>query len=311
MGQLRLLIILTFITQACKDPDMKITVSNTLKVENLPSGSGIVKSGDIYYVIGDDSPFLFSLDKDFKIISKLPLLDSVNFLDERIIKAEKPDFEAMEMVAENELVIFGSGSKSPERDVFIHIHLGDSITVEKYDISSFYNNLRNRPIFKDSELNIEASAFYNNHIFLFNRKKNLIIKFEYNKLLSYIKGELDFPKPEITQFSLPKINGIEAGFSGATALKGEPKIIFTASVEDTDNAYDDGEILGSFIGIIDISKNTISDVFTYCEIPNAEANLKVESVTVEEEISSGKTKLVLITDDDKGNSIILESVLLW
>lgn len=311
LKHIKLLILLTLITQACKEHDMKITVSNTLKVDKIPSGSGIVKSGDIYYVIGDDSPFLFSLDKDFKAISKTSLLDSVDVSDERIIKAVKPDFEAMEMVGENELVVFGSGSKSPERDVFARILLKDSITVEKYDISKFYNKLRNLPIFKDSELNIEATAFHHNQIFLFNRKKNLIIKFEYKALLSYIKGEINFPEPEIKQFSLPKINGIEAGFSGATALQNEPKIIFTASVEDTNNAYDDGEILGSFIGMIDISKNTISEVYTYCEIPNTEAKLKVESVTIKEEISSGKTKVVLITDDDLGNSLIVESMLLW
>ena len=311
LKHIKLLILLTLITQACKERDMKITVLNTLKIDKIPSGSGIVKSGDNYYVIGDDSPFLFSLDKDFNTILKTPLLDSVNFLDERIIKVEKPDFEALEMVGEKELVTFGSGSKSPERDVFAHILLKDSITVEKYDISNFYNNLRKLPIFKDSELNIEATAFHNNQIFLFNRKKNLILKFQYKALLSYIKEERDFPKPEIKQYSLPKINGIEAGFSGATALLGEPRIIFTASVENTDNAYDDGEILGSFIGMINISNNTISEVFTYCEIPNYEANLKVESVTVYEEIAPGKTKVVLITDDDRGNSIILESVLIW
>ena len=130
-------------------------------------------------------------------------------------------------------------------------------------------------------------------------------------MLSYIKGEFIFPEPEIRQFLLPKINGIEAGFSGATALKDEAKIIFTASVENTDNAYDDGKILGSFIGIIDISNNTISETFDYCLIPNTDADLKVESVTIEEEISSKKTKVVLITDDDKGNSTIIKSLLLW
>ncbi|MBK8681072.1 MAG: hypothetical protein IPN31_04040 [Bacteroidetes bacterium] len=110
---------------------------------------------------------------------------------------------------------------------------------------------------------------------------------------------------------MPKINGIEAGFSGATALKGEPKIIFTASVENTNNAYDDGEILGSVIGVIDISNNTISDAIIYCQIPNTDINLKVESVTVEEEIAKGKIKVILITDDDQGNSTILKSILEW
>ena len=303
--------LLPFITQVFNAHNMKITVLDIIKLEKIPSGSGIVKSGDTYYIVGDDSPFLFSLNKEFKVIAKTQILDPVNFSDERIIKSKKPDFEAMEMIGQNEIVIFGSGSKAPQRNIFIRILLKDSMIIEKYDISEFYNNLRNLPIFNDSELNIEASAFRNNQIFLFNRRKNLIIKFEYKDLLAYIQGEPAFPKPEIRQLSLPKIDGIEAGFSGATALKGEPKIIFTASVENTDNAYDDGEILGSFIGMIDISNNNDTDAFNYCPIPNTEANLKVESVAVEEEISPGKTKVVLITDDDMGNSIILESMLLW
>ena len=311
MNRINLLILLALITQACNDPDMKISVLNNIKVENIPSGSGIIRSGELYYIIGDDTQFLFTLNKDFKAISKIPLLDSVNFSEDRIIKSKKPDFEALEMIGKNEIVVFGSGSKSPERNIFIRILLKDPMIIERYDISELYNNLRNLPILKDSELNIEATAFRNNQIFLFNRKKNLIIKFNYQDLLTYIKGERDFPEPEIRQFYLPKINGIEAGFSGATAIQDEAKIIFTASVENTDNAYDDGEILGSFIGMIDISNNKISQFFEYCEIPNTAANLKVESVTIEEEISSGETKVILITDDDMGNSTLLESMLTW
>ncbi len=290
---------------------MKITVLDKIKIEKIPSGSGIIKSEDKYYIIGDDSPFLFTLNKEFKVISTTGLLDTVNFSDKRITKSKKPDFEALELIGKNEVVVFGSGSKSPQRNIFMRILLKDSIIVEKYDISDLYNNLRNLPILNDSELNIEAAAFRNNQIFLFNRKKNLIIRFDYKDLLTYLKGEIAFPKPVIRQFLLPKINGIESGFSGATALKGEPKIIFTASVENTNNAYDDGEILGSFIGMIDISNNNISDQFNYCQIPNTEENLKAESVSIEKEISTGKTKVVLITDDDKGNSTIIKSILLW
>ncbi|EGV43231.1 hypothetical protein BZARG_2911 [Bizionia argentinensis JUB59] len=217
----------------------------------------------------------------------------------------------MEMIGNNELVVFGSGSKSPERDVFVHILLKDDLIIEKYNISGFYSNLKKLNIFHDSELNIEATAFRDKQIFLFNRKKNLVLTFNYLILLAYLKGEASFPIPYIQQFSLPKINGIEAGFSGATVLKNESKIIFTVSVENTNNAYKDGEILGSFIGMINITDNTVSPVINFCPIPNMEENLKVESVTVQEEVSIGKTKLILITDDDLGNSILLESILLW
>lgn len=308
---MRLWILFIFITQTCNYEDMKITVLNEIKIENIPSGSGITKVGDIYYVIGDDSPYLFSLDKDFKIISKTPLLDTGDYSGNRISKSQKPDFEALEWIGENELVVFGSGSKSPERDLFLRVFLGDPLIMDRVDLSDFYSQLKNLPIFEDSELNIEATAYRNNHLYLFNRNKNLIIRFEYSALLAYLKEGVAFPTPEIRQFSLPKINGIEAGFSGATALANESKIIFTASVENTDNAYDDGEIMGSIIGILDISDNSVSASYQYCEIPNKGTPLKVESVTVEKEISSGETKVILISDDDQGNSSILPAIIFW
>ena len=185
------------------------------------------------------------------------------------------------------------------------------MVIERYGTTDFYGNLRNLPILQDSELNIEAAAFRNEYIFLFNRRKNLIISFVYKSLLNHIRSERAFPKPEISQFHLPEINGIEAGFTGATVLKGQPKIIVTASVEDTDNAYDDGEILGSFIGMIDTSSNKVANTFKFCLIQNTDDCLKVESVTIEEEISSGETKVIPVTDDDLGNSTILGGVLLW
>lgn len=290
---------------------MKITNINHTELENVPSGSGITKFNDAYYVIGDDSPFLFRLDKAFNVVDKTRLVESNNITNGRIIKSEKPDFESLERIGENEIVVFGSGSKSPERDVFIRVLFKDGVEIEKYDISEFYNKLRSLPILQDSELNIEATAFFNKQIYLFNRRKNIIIKCKYKELLSYIKDEGTFPKIEIKEYLLPDIEGVESGFSGATILKNNPKIVFTASAEDTDNAYDDGEILGSLIGMIDITNDSLGEISDYCLIPNTQVKLKVESVSIEEEIASGKTKVVMVTDDDLGNSILIEGLLLW
>ncbi len=291
---------------------MKISISNHRVLKNIPSGSGIAKYGEGYYVISDDSPFLFFLNKEFEVVSQKLISAHENFNGERIIKADKADFETLELINENELVVFGSGGKSPQRDVFVRIHLKPEITIEKYDISDFYCQLRVLPALIGSELNIEATAYFDENLYLFNRKKNLIIKFNYAEFLGFLKGEIDFPALEIQEFSLPEINDVEAGFSGATTtFKDDPTIIFTASVEDTKNAYDDGEILGSFIGMIDISNNTISETFNFSEIPHTDEIYKVESVTIEEEISEGETKIVLITDDDKGSSTLIEATLSW
>lgn len=291
---------------------MKIDILKHFKTNLIPSGSGITKHGDSYYVIGDDSPFLFTLNKELEVTKKTPLLKVEEGFEERISKPEKPDFESLELIEEDELVIFGSGSVSPQRDIFVRVILDGEPVITSYNITKFYNQLRGLPIFEDSELNLEGSAYYDNHLYLLNRNKNLIIKFVYKELLEYlIQEDHPFPIIEITEIKLPEMKGVQAGFSGATALKSEPKIIFTASFEDTDNAYDDGEIMGSIIGVIDILNHQVSETYIYSQIPYTEERLKVESIVVKEEISSGRVKVILVSDDDLGNSIFLESVVSW
>ena len=131
---------------------MKIKIQNIKKLNKVPSGSGIVKSGDGYYVIGDDSPYLFLLDKQFEVVSKTLISDDQNFNGDRIVKSEKADFETLELINENELLVFGSGSKSPQRDVFVRILLNDPMVIEKYNISEFYTHLKNLRVAKQESL---------------------------------------------------------------------------------------------------------------------------------------------------------------
>ena len=55
---------------------MKFSILEHTKLEQIPSGSGIVKFGADYYVISDDSPYLFTLNKEFKVISKTAILEA-------------------------------------------------------------------------------------------------------------------------------------------------------------------------------------------------------------------------------------------
>jgi hypothetical protein len=296
--------------QACSRNIMEIHIEKELEIAGLPSGSGIVRHGDHYFVIGDDSPFLFTLNEEFQVLDRRLLLDNPPSED-RISKAEKPDFEALELVHDRELILFGSGSKSPQRDVFFRMLLEDTVQIERFDLTDFYRNIKELPVMQGSELNIEAAAFDQDRLFLFNRKKNVIFQFDYPQLLSYLRGESGFATPKIYTYTLPSIKGIEAGFSGAAILPKASKIIFTASVEATDNAYDDGEILGSMVGLIDLSEEDISSTYDYCLIPNNREKLKVESVTIAQENSDRSAVLVLIADNDKGNSTLVNGKLFW
>ncbi len=290
---------------------MQFTQDKSFTTNKIPSGSGIIKSNDKYYVVGDDSPYLFILDKDLNTIDQKELIFVKDFDGTRIKKSKKPDFEAFEKISDQEFVIFGSGSRLPERGVFVRILLENNkiLNIKKYDITTFYQELIKLPIFNDSEINIEAAAYHKENIYLFNRLKNIVITSNYQDLLAYFEKEKPLPKMVFTTFSLPKMNQIQAGFSGAICFENEDKILFTASFENTSNAYDDGEVLGSILGIINISNGKLEPEITTCSISNFENTLKVESVTIEKEISLQETKLVLITDDDLGNSIFITGIL--
>lgn len=275
-------------------------------LKEVPSASGIVKFKNDFFVIGDDSPYLFSIDKDFNFISKQLIYSAKTLLENRIPKIEKPDFEAMEMISENEILVFGSGSKSPERDVCIWIKLGVELSHKEYNITPFFNYLRSLEIMQGYELDIEGLAQHGELLYLLNRGRNVVFTISLQKFLAYCQTGADFPNPQTKLFSLPKIKGLESGFSGATVFGDKPYLIFTASVEDSPNAYDDGDILGSFIGVIEINKEGIGDDFLIQKVDYEKNPLKVESIVIDKVKSKKELDLVLVTDNDGETSEILK-----
>lgn len=276
-------------------------------LENTPSASGIIKFQEDFYVIGDDSPYLFHIDKDFNLLNKTLIHSSENLDYNTIPKFHKPDFEAMEMVSENEILVFGSGSKSPERDICVLVELGNEIIYKEFDISAFYDHIRKMEIMQGYELDIEGLAFDGNLLFLFNRGRNIIFRFSYKAFMKYCKTGQNFPVPKADLFVLPSINGLQAGFSGASSFKKKPYLIFTAAVEDAPNAYDDGDILGSFVGVVGLKNGEIGKNLLITRIPDPGFPFKVESVIIDKVISDTQTDLVLVTDNDGKPSEIIRA----
>lgn len=285
--------------------ELDIEILSRQILEDIPSASGIIKFKDGFYVIGDDSPYLFHLDRNFDLLSKTPIYSSEKLQGTRIPKINKPDFEAIEMISATEILVFGSGSKSPERDACVWIEIGEETTYQEYDVSFFYDHIRQMDIMQGYELDIEALAVVGDLLHLFNRGRNIIFSFSLQDFLAYCKTKAPFPIPKAHLFSLPKIKGLQAGFSGATSFQDQPYLIFTASVEDSPNAYDDGDILGSFMGVIKIKNGQLDNDYLIRQIPNPGSPLKVESVIIDKVISDAETELVLVTDNDGSPSEIL------
>lgn len=291
--------------------ELEIEILETKILDEIPSASGIVKSNSDIYMIGDNSPFLFKLDENLQVLSKTPIYSIKDLIEGTIVKKLKPDFEALELVGTNKIIVFGSGSKSPERNYFIVISLGEALEVKTYNIASFYDNLKKMEVLQNQELNIEAVAVHNNILYLFNRRKNIIFSLGYDTFMQYVEGQASFPKPKVIVVDLPKINGIEAGFSGATIALKAPNLIFTASVENTNNAYDDGEVLGSFIGLIDLANIESTSSYRYTLIEAGNKPVKVESVTVQNEISANEADLLVTTDSDGDKSVLFKCRFRW
>ena len=289
---------------------MQFHLLHTNSLSTIPSASGIEIVGNDIYVMGDDSPWLFRLDKKFEVKEKIPIGNVSAAVKGKTAKEQKPDLEAM-IVYGNELLLLGSGSRSPQRDVLLSVDL-ISKKVRRYPLAEFYDALCAAAGFSRRDLNIEAAALIGERLFLFNRGKNRIAILDVQEFLTHVQHKGPLPEMEIVPVTLPLISGMQAGFSGACSTPDGSHLVFCASAENTSNWIDDGEILGSFIGAF--SPAEIRDSFRPACVritgENAETlSVKVESVAVQS-ASARKLSMLLVTDNDRSGSELIEAGLL-
>lgn len=297
---------------SCKNK-MNFKITEYKELTGIASASGVEATKKGILVIGDNSPFLYGLNSQMEMEEKILLFPGSQKPDSLFEKLVKPDLEALTIADETGqlLYAFGSGSKSPERDILIEIDLLDPGKIKEYSLTEFYRDLRSLATLSPESLNIEAAVIFKDDLLLFNRGENLILKYSLSAFKKYLDGQGPIPKPQIFKIILPKIKGIPAGFSGAAFNGGNETIIFTATVEDTQNWIDDGEVLGSFLGVIPLQELTDQFRPGCVAIGTQERHLpiKVESVTVLPPYTKTKANLILVTDSDGGISEFLRGEL--
>ena len=217
---------------------MKFQLEKFVSINGLSNSSGLVLRKDNLYIIADNATFLYQYNLSQKTFIKIPLAE--NALD-NIEKSDKPDFESI-VFQDKKLLLFGSGSTS-KRENLVTFNLKKQKPTWS-DLSALYRLLKNKFLISDDEFNIEGVIYYKKSIFFFQRgnansAKNGIIE------INDKKHSIDFHP-----FKLPEIKHIAYTFTDATLVKN--KIYFLASAENTISTYNDGEVLGSMIGCIDI-----------------------------------------------------------
>ncbi len=292
----------------------KIVITKSEHLSWLPSASGVEYLDGKIYIIGDDTPYLYELDSSFCLIEKYKLSKNDSTVNNRVPKAIKADFESMAVYEDGEdtfLMVLSSGSKETTRDTIHLFSISKQENIASKNIRPLFESIRKAAKMSPSdETNIEALAIGKQKVFMLQRGNNdlnLIIIFDLNEFMQYVtKSSHIIPQPEIFSFKLPKMKNTIAGFSGACLLPDESGLLFTASLEATNNAYDDGEILGSYIGQIKFNDFEENNLNANLVTQNGKViKTKLEGITIKSETKKS-INILCVSDNDDGTSRVFE-----
>ncbi len=238
----------------------KIQLSLLFKIIGIGSASGLVYDNQKLYIISDNSSFLYEYSIDSELLTKHPLSENPK---ENIEKKVKPDFEAVTKHNDS-LYLFGSGSTQNRNNV-VHFSIKDNRVLSTANLEEMYFAMQNFGKINPEDFNIEGAIYNGETTFLLNRgngktNKNVLFSIDGNYLT-------DGYRIIANHYKLPKINGVRTSFTDAILV--DNTIYFLATAEDTTSTYDDGQVLGSIIGTINVttmkltSKKKISDTHKF------------------------------------------------
>lgn len=164
-------------------------------------------------------------------------------------KADKLDLESCIAIGDD-LYAFGSGS-SPLRERIAHI----GYATQLLDASPLYRMMRDE---LNGPVNIEGVAAVGRELWMFHRGNSggtdrgpAIVRFARTGLMAWIAGDGPVPEPtDSKRYDLGSVGGVRYGFTDAVGVG--DRAFYIAAAEDSPNAIDDGAVLGSQLGVIEM-----------------------------------------------------------
>jgi hypothetical protein len=293
---------------------LQTQIIHKYSLKQVPSASGVEFFAEKYYLIGDNSADLWVLNQKYEVLAQPSLFEPEVLENEVIPKKLKPDFEAMTTLTwktKPKLLILGSGSRPETRENAYWVDLEELTKIRKYSLKKVYRQIRDiLTLNPEQKVNIEAACANENFICLFQRGnisgKNAMLVYDLKNFIRFLKKKTKKIKtPQVYYYDLPKLNDIQAGFSGASFVANTQEIVFTASVEDTEDEIADGKMLGSFVGIIDFAQPEQAPKVSVVKYRRKTFLGKIESITIRE-VQADAWLALAVTDSDGGLSEILE-----
>ncbi|AKI99562.1 hypothetical protein ATI61_109241 [Archangium gephyra] len=269
---------------------------------HVSAASGLVRAGQWLHVVADDSLFLAS----FPLVGEAPgafqrLLPGELPLEPKSRKAQKPDMEALCLVQgltgapHGALLAVPSGSTAVrQKGALIPLAADGSAAgpVREVDFTSLYAQLAREL----GPLNVEGAAVSGARLRLLNRGngdegKDAVVDLDAGRVVRALEAgaplEADVVRI-VRRWELGRAGTVRLSFTDAAPLP-DGRIVFTAAAEDTRDAYADGAVMGSAVGVL-------APDGTPMFLDGVDAKVKLEGVDAR--VEGGRIHLLLVADAD-------------
>lgn len=268
---------------------------------HVSAASGLVRVGDWLYIVADDALHLAVFPAKGDAPGRAVRLFPGALPDEpQARKAAKPDLEVLCRVGplpgapHGALVALPSGSTEVrQRGAVLPLAADGTLAggVTAVDCSALYSQLAREL----GPLNIEGAGVSGALLRLLNRGNgdtgvDALVDLDRERVLRGLAaGALGPDVVRMTRrWELGRAGGVRLSFTDASPLP-DGRLVFTAAAEDTRDAYSDGKVTGSAVGVLGPDG-------TPQYLDAVDAKVKLEGVDAR--VEGGRVHLLLVADAD-------------
>jgi hypothetical protein len=232
-------------------PPADWTAAGDDRPPHVRAASGLAFAHGRLAVIQDDAAFIGTVAGDEVAAIMLPRGAGGRRRFEVALgnKADKLDLESC-IALGDDLYAFGSGS-TPQRERVAHV----GYATQLLDASPLYRVMREE---LRGPVNIEGVAAVGRELWMFHRGNcggsdlgPAIVRFSRTQLLAWLAGDGPVPDPTNSKrYDLGSVGDVRFGFTDAVGVGN--RAFYLASAEDSPNAVDDGVVLASQLGVIEM-----------------------------------------------------------